>query len=294
MVKVLITGSLGFTGRYLATELAQHGYEVFGTGTRPGDSPTYFQADLQDKPHLQAVIAKVQPQIVVHLAALAYVDHDDPAAFYRVNLIGTRHLLEATAKEAPNVRCVFLASSANIYGNATAGLLREDTPPDPANDYAVSKLAMEYLAKLWQAQLPIVIVRPFNYTGVGQNERFVIPKIVAHFRRREPVIELGNLHVQREYNDVRSVVRAYRLLIERCPVGEVVNVCSGRIYSLQDVLALAQELSGHRIEVRVNPALVRPNEVHTLAGDKRKLVSLIGDWDSLPLPQTLAWMLASN
>lgn len=293
-LKVLITGINGFTGRYLAAELAQNGYAVSGTGSAAGSSENYFQADLADRLRLKEVLARVQPQVVVHLAAQAYVGHADSNAFYQVNLIGTRNLLEAIAETAPEVRCVLLASSANVYGNAPVSPVPESAMPQPANDYAVSKLAMEQMARLWQNLLPILIVRPFNYTGVGQNERFVIPKIVAHCRQKKPVIELGNLHVRREYNDVRSVVKAYRRLIERCPAGETVNICTGRVYSLTEVLALAKELSGHRLEVRVNPTLVRAHEVHTLAGDKRKLLDLIGDWDSLPLRETLAWMLAQS
>lgn len=289
--RVLITGIGGFTGRYLAAELAQNGYAVWGIGNAARSAANYFQADLEDRLRLKSVLAQVRPQVVVHLAALAYVGHADVGAFYRVNLIGTRNLLEAIAEAAPEVRCVLLASSANVYGNAAVSPVTEASPPQPANDYAVSKLAMEQMAKLWLDRLPIVIVRPFNYTGVGQDERFVIPKIVAHYRQKKPVIELGNLHVRREYNDVRSVVQAYRRLIERNPVGETVNLCTGRAYSLGEVLRLAEELSGHRLEVKVNPALVRAHEVHVLTGNNRKLTGLIGAWDSIPLEETLAWML---
>lgn len=292
--KVLITGIRGFTGHYLAAELAQAGYAVFGTGSAAGEGENYFQADLEDEPSLKRVLAQVQPQIVVHLAALAYVGQAEANAFHRVNLIGTRNLLEAVAEAVPDVRCVLLASSANVYGNVSVSPVPESAIPQPASDYAVSKLAMEQMARLWQDRLPIVIVRPFNYTGVGQDVRFVIPKIVAHYRQRKPMIELGNLHVRREYNDVRSVVQAYRRLIERCPVGETINLCTGRGYSLGDALALAEELSGHRLEVRINPTLVRTHEVHTLTGDNSKLISLIGNWDSLPLRETLVWMLARS
>lgn len=290
-MRVLITGISGFTGRYLAAELAQNGYVEWGIGTAARGGERYFQADLGDKLRLKAVLAQVRPQVVVHLAALAYVGHADAGAFYRINLIGTRNLLEAIAEAASDVRCVLLASSANVYGNAPVSPVSEATFPQPTSDYAVSKLAMEQMAKLWLDRLPIVIVRPFNYTGVGQDERFVIPKIIAHYRQQKPIIELGNLHVRREYNDVRSVVEAYRRLIERNPVGETVNLCTGRAYSLTEVLSLAEELSGHRLAVKVNPSLMRAHEVHVLTGDNRKLIGLIGAWDSIPLEETLAWML---
>ena len=291
MARALVTGLRGFTGRYLEAELADAGYEVIGVGSHSEESDNYFQANLEDGNRLREVVAEVGPDVVVHLAGVAFVGHADRTAFYRVNLIGTRNLLEAVAETAPQVRCVLISSSANVYGNAEVSPIPETAPPAPVNDYAVSKLAMEYMARLWMDRLPIVITRPFNYTGVGQDERFVIPKIIAHFRERKSCIELGNLQVYREYNDVRSIAQACRRLIEVCPAGQTVNLCSGRAYSLQDVLDLAQTLSGHSLEVRVNPAFVRPNEVHTLTGDKTKLTSLIGDWDTIPLRQTLEWML---
>jgi len=119
----------------------------------------------------------------------------------------------------------------------------------------------------------------------------LLPKIVAHFRRREPVIELGNLNVARDFSDVRTVAKAYRRLLEVRPVGETVNVCSGKATSLRDVLALVCEISGQEIEVQVNPAFVRRNDVTELCGDASKLCSLVGDLESPALSDTLRWML---
>ncbi|MEW5992852.1 MAG: GDP-mannose 4,6-dehydratase [Candidatus Zixiibacteriota bacterium] len=290
--RALVTGVHGFTGRYVRAELEGAGWEVFGMGTHPvaGDAH-YRRVDLADEAGLRAVVAEVQPDAVVHLAAVASVGHEDADAFYKVNVLGARHLLSALAAEQKTPGCVLLASSANVYGNTVEGVLSEDTPPRPANDYAVSKLAMEYMARLWLDKLPIVITRPFNYTGVGQEESFLLPKIVAHFRRKADVIELGNLDVWRDFSDVRSVAQAYRLLLDVCPVGETVNVCSGRTHALREILAMAEGITGHAIQVKVNPAFVRPNEVKTLSGDPSKLVSLIGSWETPPLEETLRWML---
>jgi nucleoside-diphosphate-sugar epimerase len=208
-----------------------------------------------------------------------------------VNLIGTRNLLAVLAAAGKRPECVLLASSANVYGNSTEGVLKESTPANPANDYAVSKLAMEYMARIWLDRLPIVIARPFNYTGVGQTENFLLPKIVSHFRRRAEVIALGNLDVWRDFSDVRAVVRAYRRLLEVCPAGETVNICSGRAHSLREVLSMAETITGHSMRVEVNPALVRANEVRILRGDSSKLKRMIGEWDTPPLEDTLKWML---
>lgn len=292
--RALITGIQGFTGRYMAAELEANGYEVIGLGSQPSDDAGYHQVDLGDAQGLRTLLAQLQPDVVVHLAALAFVGHGVADAFYQVNLIGTRNLLEAIAASGKTPECVLLASSANVYGNASEGMLNEQNPTAPANDYAVSKLAMEHMARLWQPRLPIVITRPFNYTGVGQAENFLLPKIVSHFRRKAEVIELGNLDVWRDFSDVRALVSAYRGLIEAKPVGRTVNVSSGVTYSLREVIEMCSDISGQSIRVEVNPAFVRANEVKTLCGDNRLLRTLVADWQTPPLRHTLEWMLAAD
>lgn len=289
--RALITGLRGFTGRYLAQELSADGYEVFGTA-HGGEEPAsnVSAVDLCDRQRLQQVISDVRPDVVFHLAAIANVAHGDVEAIYRTNLIGTRNLLQALAANDHAPRAVLLASSANIYGNATVEPIDEQVPACPENDYAVSKSAMEQMARLWHSALPLTIVRPFNYTGVGQSENFLLPKIVAHFRRRDAVIELGNLDVVRDFSDVRSVVAAYRKLVETAASGQTFNICSGQGYSLQEVIGMLQQISGHNMAVRVNPAFVRANEVKRLVGDNAKLCGAIGGLVSISLHETLTWM----
>ena len=292
--RVLVTGASGFTGRYMVAELQSqqcHVIEVGSQGGVPGAHESHL-ADLRDAQALTALVQATRPDVIVHLAALAFVGHGSVEEFYSVNLMGTRNLLSAVEQAGLALDRLLLASSANVYGNAAAGVLDEGTPPAPANDYAVSKLAMEYVAGLWKERLPITVVRPFNYTGVGQAEQFLVPKIVSHFARRAPLLELGNLEVSRDFGDVRAVVSAYRQLLETPEAaGQVVNVCSGRGHTLADILAMCETLSGHSLDVRVNPAFVRANEVKVLLGDNRRLLDLIGSWNSPPLEQTLAWML---
>ncbi|WP_295957717.1 GDP-mannose 4,6-dehydratase [uncultured Xanthomonas sp.] len=296
--RVLLTGAGGFTGRYMQAELLARGYDVValvGAHADPSDGVRRVQVDLRDREGLARVVAEVRPHRVIHLAALAFVGHGSANDFYEVNLVGTRNLLEALAAGDASPERVLLASSANVYGNASEGLLDEQTPPAPANDYAVSKLAMEYAARLWSSRLPLVIARPFNYTGVGQAENFLIPKIVAHFRRRAAEIELGNLDVWRDFTDVRAVVEAYaRLLAMPAADTPIANVCSGTAYSLREIVGACSELTGHVLDVRVNPAFVRANEVKTLRGDNRLLQRLIGPWQGPPLTETLRWMLSST
>ena len=293
--RVLVTGLHGFTGRYLQPALEQRGWQVWGLGAQPAATvdPRYLQVDLHDSAALARAIAQIQPNAVVHLAAIAFVGHGDADAFYHVNLLGARHLLVALAALPQPPARVILASSANVYGNQTEGMLDESTVPRPANDYAVSKLAMEHMARLWNAHLPITIVRPFNYTGVGQSTDFLLPKIVAHFQRRAATIQLGNLDVWRDFSDVRAVSNAYaRLLDAPAAVGTTVNVCSGHSHSLRQVIAMAEQITGHTLQVQNNPAFVRANEVKTLVGNPAHLRALIGaDWTNPGLQDTLRWML---
>ena len=296
MERVLVTGIEGFTGRYLAAELGAAGFHVSGTEMhlRGATLPNIYQCDLCDSSATKAVLAVTKPDVVVHLAGVAFVGHGDVDAIYRTNIVGTRNLLEAIAASGHAPRIILLAGSSNIYGNATSGIIDESTPPAPANDYAVSKLAMEYMARIWADRLPISLVRPFNYTGVGQSTQFLLPKIVDHFKRRAPVIELGNLDVIRDFSDVIMVVRCYRRLTEAAIRDEAFNICSGIGHSLQEVISMMRKLSGHDLNVVVNPAFVRVNEIHTLIGSRAKLEAAIGKVDPTPLQETLRWMLEAN
>lgn len=296
--RALVTGLRGFTGHYVAQELAAAGYRVFGTASAGETSRSdvlnvdLFNVDLCDRAALAAMVEQVQPDVVVHLAAISFVAHADIEQIYRVNVVGTRNLLEALAAQRHRPSAVLLASSANIYGNA-GGVLDELVAPAPANDYAVSKLSMEYMARLWGDKLPLITVRPFNYTGVGQSENFLLPKIVAHFRRAERVIELGNLAVARDFNDVRNVAASYRRLLQLSPAGQAFNVCTGQAHTLGNVIDMMGEIAGYRIEVRVNPAFVRANDVLTLVGNNAKLNSAIGALEPIALLDTLRWMYAA-
>lgn len=290
--RALVTGIKGFTGRYVAAELQAHGWDVFGLGSQQqlAEERQYYCADLSNAVSLNAVVSEVRPDAVVHLAGIAFVGHGDAEAFYRVNLVGTRNLLTALSHCEYTPRCVLLASSANVYGNSTEGVLTEAAPVHPANDYAVSKLAMEHMARLWMDRLPIVLARPFNYTGIGQSESFLLPKIVAHYRHHTTKIELGNVDVWRDFSDVRAVAQAYRRLLEICPAGKTVNVCSGYTRSVGDIINVMNAIAGYSMEVQVNPAYVRSSEVRSLCGSNDLLRRLIGDWETPSLEETLGWM----
>jgi nucleoside-diphosphate-sugar epimerase len=259
-LKILLTGADGFTGRPFAKQATAAGHEVVPS-----------RADLTDRQALHQEVQEVAPDAAVHLAAISFVGHADEAAFYAVNVLGTTNLLDALAQLPKRPRRVLLASSANIYGNSEQSPLLETQPPAPVNHYAMSKLAMEYMARTYSDRLDLVITRPFNYTGPGQDPNFVIPKLAAHFATRAPSVSLGNLHVEREFNDIRMVCDAYLLLLAHGVPGEAYNVCSGQPYTLQFVIDTFERLTGHHMKVQVDPRFVRPNEVHRLCGSPDKL-----------------------
>ncbi len=297
MSRILVTGATGFTGSYLARKLADSGHEVHGTSFGQGEAQAdgaskLHPVDLGDFESIAAVVDEVAPDRVVHLAAIAFVGHSDINAMYRANVVGTRNLLEALARTARRPQSVLLASSANIYGNTRSGMIDEDAPVAPVNDYGITKAASEIVAGAYSSRLPLIVVRPFNYTGRGQSEQFLIPKIVAHIRRREAEIELGNLDVARDFSDVRAVVDAYERLIGTPEaIGGTFNVCSGKATSISDLLEMVRAISGRDLSVRINPQFARSNEVKSLCGSRERLERAIGPLDMPPLESTLRWML---
>ncbi|WP_420476071.1 NAD-dependent epimerase/dehydratase family protein [Noviherbaspirillum sp. ST9] len=291
---VLLTGANGFTGKYVRAELEAAGYTVVGALMGASRGPHEVTLDITSPDSCRRVMERVRPDYLIHLAAISFVQHADADAFYRVNVIGTINLLQAMADARLAPRRVVIASSANVYGNATAGVITESQPPQPVNHYAVSKLAMEFMVRTWSDRLPIAITRPFNYTGVGQEPHFLVPKIVSHFVKSAPVIELGNLDVERDFSDVRMVAQAYRGLLEQDCAGQTVNICSGRPFSLRAILDTMQTIAGYDIDVRVNPAFVRQSEVKTLVGSPDKLRSLVANLQVTPLEETLRWMYSAG
>lgn len=274
---VLITGISGFTGRHLAATLAGAGWDIAGLGPdRLPMESDHLDADLADTAALAEWIADVRPTHIVHLAALSHVV-GDPLSFYRVNVLGTESLLEAVSRAGITPAKVLIASSANIYGNGDTSTLAESSPLRPMNHYALSKAAMELLVHKWYDRLPIVIARPFNYTGPGQSEAFVMPKIVHAFHRRDPVIRLGNLDVARDLSDIRFVCEAYFRLLQSRSTGQTFNICSGNSIHLLRVLELLREISGHDARVEVDPAFVRKDEIKDLCGSTLRLFETVGE-----------------
>ena len=271
-MKILITGADGFTGKHFVSYVKNLGIDFHA-----------LKADLNDRNALDNEVEKVNPTHVVHLAGISAVTHEIQSEFYEVNLLGTLNLLDALKKLVRVPLKILLASSANVYGNVGTAAIDESVAPSPQNHYAMSKLAMEYMARNYLDCLPLFLVRPFNYTGYGQSASFVIGKIAAHFKEQKREIELGRLDVAREYNDVRAVCEIYTRLLNKAECGEVYNICSGVTFELSEILNIFERIYGYKIHVHTNLKLVRNNEIKRLSGDPKKLETCIGKikWPSI-------------
>ena len=291
--KVLITGADGFTGKYLSSLLNEKGFIVAGLGGEDTKDSSVIPCDLSNKNEVNAVIEKICPDYVVHLAAISFVGERDIESFYRVNLFGTLNLLEAISSQNLSLLKIIVASSANVYGSPKVETIDESVCPAPVNHYANSKLAMEHMVRTWFDRLPIIITRPFNYTGPGQSERFLIPKIVGHFKRKEKTISLGNTDVSRDFSDVKDVVECYVRLLTSDVRSVIVNICSGNAVSLDEVIKIMNEIAGYEISVEINQELVRPNEIKSLKGNNQLLKNLINFAPETPFEKVLQRMYLS-
>jgi nucleoside-diphosphate-sugar epimerase len=287
---VLITGINGFTGTHLEKYLQGQGFDVVGTVIGTPTRANHIQCDITQKDQVEQVIKSVRPDYIVHIAAISFVGESNASLIYDVNVIGTENILQSLLKYDIRPQKTILASSATVYGNQGKEVLDESMCPAPVNHYGCSKLAMEHMAATYFDKLDMIITRPFNYTGIGQEKHFLIPKIVAHFKEKKHRIELGNLDVVREFNDVDFVCEVYRRLLESPAKSEVVNIASDRGIRLLDVITMMEEIAEYDIDVRVNPAFVRKNEIKQLTGSPQKLHSLIGEVSQRNLKQTLRMM----
>lgn len=281
--KVLITGMDGFTGRYLHTNFVTNGFECFSLG-----------CDLLDMEAVLNRVISVAPDYVVHLAGLSFAAEKNIAALYNINVSGTLNLLNALRQLPSPPKKVILASSANVYGATGKTKLDERLHPKPLNHYGCSKMSMEHMAQNYFEFLPIIITRPFNYTGVSHDIRFLIPKIVDAYRRNIPLIELGNIEVSREFNDIRDVANVYRLLLRSSLQSDVVNICSGESTSLLSVFELMDEMTHRKMKIITSKEFSRDHEIKELSGDTKKLNSVIEYSFEYKIKDTLTWMFESS
>jgi len=277
--RLFITGAQGFTGVHLAQLAKSYQFEVIEA-----------QANLLDYEALTNELEVCKPEYVIHLAAISSTVSDNQTLLYETNVVGSLNLLRALNSLSNKPNKVLMISSAHVYGNTGQEIFTEEDKPSPFNHYGVSKLSMELMAGQFFNQLPIVIARPFNYTGVGHHEGFVVPKIIKHFKHKSPQIELGNIDTEREYNDVRLICEMYLRLLDSGKKSETYNICTGKAYSIREILSILESLTNHQINVVQNSQLMRANELKRLCGNPQK-ISLVGDFSHYDLRNTLDWML---
>lgn len=288
--KVFITGINGFTGKYLEASLKNKGFDVYGSVLSKTANNKHFVCDIQSEESLTRILNEIKPNYIIHLAAISFVAAKDQLGIYNINVFGTINLLNAISKLSFVPNKVLVASSAAVYGNIE-GELNERICPNPVNHYGNSKLVMENMTKSFYNSLNIIIVRPFNYTGLGQEDNFLIPKIISHFKQGKKEIHLGNIDVYREYNDVHFIVRCYLDLINSDLKSTTLNVCTGNTFSIKDILDLMEEIAGYKIQVNINPEFVRKNEIKLLKGSPERMCSIIGNFTKeYDIRQTLSDM----
>lgn len=311
-MNILITGATGFVGTHLCEYLLAQGHDIHGTYIYPQEverfpehlrhNVTLHSCDLSDMEQIQQLFSNATYDRAYNLAAISSVHQSwskGQELVLKVNLYGWLNLLEGLRVSSPNAR-ILMVSSGEVYGIVPPEKqpTTESEPLRPINPYADSKAAQEMFSYQYihRYQSQIVIVRPFNHTGPRQSPDFVcsdFARQVAEIEagRRDPVMLVGNLDAQRDFSDVRDIVRAYAFALEHCPIGMPMNIASGSAYSIQYVLDTLLSFSRVPIEVRRDPKRMRPSDTTLMLGDASLFRKHTGWKPEIPLEETLKSVL---
>jgi GDP-4-dehydro-6-deoxy-D-mannose reductase len=294
-LRAFVTGIAGFAGTHLAELLIKEGFKTYGTDlgerslARAAEivkGAELARCDVRDGETLSRIVSEVAPDIVFHLAAMASVldCERNPTVAIETNVIGSSNLLDAVRNNAPNARTVVVSSS-EVYGKVAPEQipLAENAPVRPANLYGVTKASVEMLSTLYVQKygMDIVILRPFNHVGPRQNPAFVCSDFAAQR------MDVGDLSVQRDFTDVKDMVRGYVVAARRARGGEIYNVCSGRSIRIEQVLHMVLGYAEVAIEVHRDPAKFRPSELPVLVGSSEKFAGATGWAADIPIEATL-------
>jgi len=298
-MRALITGIGGFVGRHLLSHLQDEGDHVCGLGRAADvvglDANRMKVTDLCDRAAVERAIREVRPDAIYHLAAQSSPAESlgDPWGTICNNLEGQLNLFEGVLEAGLRPRVLVIGSS-DEYGDPDEVPTHENVPLKPRTPYAVSKVGQDMMGFQYFAQhgLPVIRVRPFNHTGPGHDARFVIPGFARQLAEiesglREPVLRVGNLHVARDFTDVRDMVQAYRLALSEGVPGEVYNLGRGRSVPIAEMVEELIALCRVRVEIRVDPTLLRPSDIPRQEADTRKFTALTGWQPRIPWHTTL-------
>ncbi len=305
-MQILITGADGFAGQHLIRALnsADSVDQLHGTTFRDLASPppnvTYHKLDLRDERAVTRLIGDLRPQQIYHLAALANVGQSYEAVWSTLenNIRAELNLILACVTTELRSRLLVI-SSGDIYGDRKNDQpAREDTPLCPTNPYSVSKVTQDMLALQYHLSndLPILRARPFNHTGPGQKRGFVAPDFAYQIAQieaglQEPVMKVGSLSAERDFSDVRDVVRAYALIMAQGTPGEAYNIASGITHTVQELLNILLSFSSAKIGISTDTARLRPHSISRTWGDAAKLRAETGWQPTIPFEQTLSDVL---
>lgn len=273
-MRVLITGCSGFLGNNIAKRLIRKGYQVRGMSRSemPG-IPTY-SADIRDLKAVYNCLDEFMPTVVLHLAGIANATAKDIGKIYTTNVEGTENLLESISQLNLNSRFV-LFSSAAVYGNQSLMKIPECTPLCPCSHYGMSKVCAEYVANRYREYIDVCTIRPFNIIGLGQAKNFLVPKLATAFSRKETVLELGALDSERDFVPLSLLYELIdRLFVEK-DWPEVLNLCTGVGTSVNQLMKIFSEISGHKPLIKTNPKFLRGFEINRLVGDPSRLESFL-------------------
>ncbi|MEO0142339.1 MAG: GDP-mannose 4,6-dehydratase [candidate division WOR-3 bacterium] len=298
MNRILVTGAEGFVGSHLVKVLKETLEFIIPTcfpllKPRRGK---FVPLDLLKTDAVNEVLKTHKPDIIFHLAALSSVSRSfrDRTLTYNTNVMGTINLLEAAKNLNKKIKFIFV-STCEVYGGGEN--LTEDSGIQLKSPYAISKYMAELVCSDYAREgIDIIILRPFNHTGPGQSDDFVLPSIarqVAEIEsgKRPPLIEVGNIEIKREFMNVQDVVFAYKLALNRCAVGEIYNISAGKGYTLSEAIEIFKNLSRVKFEIRIDPGRLRKTDIPVLVGNGEKFSRLTGWIPKIKFEKTIEDLL---
>lgn len=298
----MIFGIGGFVGPYLVREFQENGYKVYGSDIAVTniDGIDYSQTNLLEEDNVYKLVADIHPNMIINLAAISSVgaSWEIPQTTVHVNVIGALNIMEAVRKIDCNLKVMFIGSSEEYEESDRP--INENSPLNANNPYGISKMAQEQFAEIYRERygMQIYCVRPFNHTGIGQKASFALPsfcKQAAEIEKsgRSGTIKVGNLTAERDFSDVRDIVRAYRMIIESDDCTKIFNVGSGETHSLAELLEYIVSLSSQNINIEVDPKRFRTVDTPRICCDNSYIKKELGWKAKYSIFETLKMMYKS-